>query len=121
MTEHNSGDEKIRQKRDMVALSDAASAKIEKWIEQINAKKTVNLSRKSFLSWYIENAPECLSNAEVNLAIETFYDTEAHLRQLLRDLKKAKADGQADSSFDVFLRAKKTELKKVQEEGESDT
>ena len=47
--------------------------------------------------------------------------TEAHLRQLLRDLKKAKADGQADSGFDVLLRAKKTEVKRVSDEGEPDS
>ncbi len=112
MKEHNDNEEKVRQKRDMVALSDAASAKIDKWIEQINAKKTVNLSRKSFLSWYIEHAPDNLSNGEINTAIENFYDTEAHLRKLLRDVRKAKAEGQSGSGFDLVLRTKKSEVKK---------
>lgn len=112
MSEQEINQEKIRQKRDLVALSDAASAKINKWIEQINAKKSVSISRKAFLSWYIENAPESLSNSEVNSAIETFYDTEAHLRQLLREVRKAKANGQADGGIDLVLRSKKAEVKK---------
>jgi hypothetical protein len=102
----------VKSKRDMVALSEAAAAKIDKWIEQINAKKTVSLSRKSFLSWYIENAPDNLSGGEVNAAIDTFYDTEAHLRRLLRDVRRAKASGLGDGGIDLVLRTKKAEIKR---------
>lgn len=112
----------VRQKREMVALSEAASAKINKWMEQINSKKSVSLSRKAFLSWYLENVPDNLSSSEVNSAIETFYDTEAHLRQLLRDVRKSKASGQGDGGIDLVLRTKKTEAKKdaIEDEFQND-
>ena len=117
MTEEKT--ESQRPKRDLVAISKEAAIKIDQWIEQINAKKTVNLSRRAFLSWYIERAPDNLSNGEINSALECFYDTEAHLRQLLREVRKAKENGDGNT-LDFVLKAKKAEPKKESSQDESD-
>lgn len=101
-----------REKREFVALNPTTAAKVDRWIEQIKAKKSVKISRRQFLAWYIEVAPDNLSGGEVNAAIERFYDTETHLRQLLRDVKKAKASGQGDGGVDLVLRTKKPEARK---------
>lgn len=104
-----------REHKEHVALSNAASQKISLWFEQINAKKKVKLSKKAFVSWYIESAPDNLSNSEINAVIEQFYDPEAHLRQMLREVRKAKKEGQSGRSMELILRERRSETKKMAE------
>lgn len=111
MTEENKL--KPRESREHIALSKSASEKINSWFEQINAKKKVKLSKKAFVSWYIESAPDNLTNSEINEVIEKFYDPETHLRQMLRDVRKAKKEGQNGSSMELILKEKRAEPKKT--------
>lgn len=74
-----------------IAISEASSQKITNWIEQVQArKKGVRITRKDFLNWRLEEYPDVLSSKDLNALIERFYDEESLLRQLLRDVKKAK-------------------------------
>lgn len=111
MNEENKS--KPRESREHIALSKYASEKINSWFEQINAKKKVKLSKKAFVSWYIESAPDNLTNSEINEVIEKFYDPETHLRQMLREVRKAKKDGQNGSSMELILKEKRAEPKKT--------
>lgn len=93
-----------------IVLSEIAIRKIDRWLEQIDGKR-VRLSRKEFLNWFIEKSPENLSNADLNSLVEKYYDEEKFLRQLLREMKQAKKDGQT-SHLEVVVRAKKNELRR---------
>ena len=104
-------EKKIKPRFEHVALNEASVQKINRWFEQINAKKKIKLSRKDLLNWVIEKSPENLSNNELNAIIENFYDDEAYLRQLLREVKKAKADG-SEETLDLIVRPKRPEAKK---------
>ena len=48
----------------------------------------------------------------MNALVEKFYDEENLLRQLLREVKKAKKEGQLESSLEFIVRTKKPEQKK---------
>jgi hypothetical protein len=104
---------KPREHKENIALSKAASEKINFWFEQINSKKKVKLSKKAFVSWYIESAADNLTNGEINSIIERFYDPETHLRQMLREVRKAKKSGQNAISMELILKEKRTEQKKT--------
>ena len=106
-------EKKDKKKIEHVALSEASIQKINRWFDQVNAKKKIRLSRKNLINWFIEKAPDTLSGSDLNAIIETFYDDEAYLRQLLRDVKKAKAEGNVDA-LDLIVRQKKQEPKKDQ-------
>ena len=81
-------------------------------MEQINSKKKgVKISRKDFVNWLIEKSPENLPNGEINALIEKFYDEESFLRELLREVKKLKANGQ-NQNLDFIVRARNEETKK---------
>ena len=104
-------EKKIKPRFEHVALNEVSVQKINRWFEQINAKKKIKLSRKDLLNWVIEKSPENFSNNELNAIIENFYDNEAYLRQLLREVKKAKADG-SEETLDLIVRSKRPEIKK---------
>ncbi len=106
-------EKKNKKKIEHVALSEVSIQKINRWFEQINAKKKIRLSRKELINWFIEKTPDTLSGSDLSAIIETFYDDEAYLRQLLRDVKKAKAEGNVDA-LDLIVRQKKQEPKKDQ-------
>jgi hypothetical protein len=111
MSEENENTEKVR--RDLVALTDLSSQKVNIWLEQIRTKKRgVKISKKDLLNWLIEKTPDILSNSDLNAIVEKFYDEEALLRQLLRDVKKAKIEGSSPLALDLVLRAKKADSKK---------
>lgn len=117
MTENENLEEnKDAPKREYVALTPGASERINRWIEQVSAKKKIKASRKAFISWYIENAPENLSNKEVASAIERFYKTTDYLRQLLREAKQAETEGTAEPDIEVVVRAKRVEPKKDEDQ-----
>jgi hypothetical protein len=100
------------QKSKTIVLCESAIAKIDRWLEQVEGKR-VRISRKEFLHWFIEKSSENLSNADLSAIAERYYDEEKFLRQLLRDTKRARQDGQA-SSLEILVRPKKTEVKKDQ-------
>lgn len=100
-----------RPNRDHVALSEESTQKINKWFEQINSKKKIRVTRKDMVNWLIEKSPENLSSGDLSAIISKFYDEETFLRQLLRDVKRAKASGEGDS-LEVIVRTRKTESKK---------
>lgn len=104
---------KDKKKIEHVALSESSIYKINRWFEQVNAKKKIRLSRKDLINWFIEKTPDTLSSSDLNAIIETFYDDEAYLRQLLRDVKKARAEGNVDA-LDLIVRQKRQEPKKDQ-------
>jgi hypothetical protein len=99
-----------RPHRENVVLNESASQKIDRWLEQIAAKR-VRLSRKEFLNWFIEKSSDNLSNSDLNAIVERYYDEEAFLRQLLREVKQAKKDG-GPSSLEVIVRQRKPESKR---------
>lgn len=113
MDNQNTEIKTARPKVEHVALTKESSQKLNKWLEQINTKKKIRISRKDLVNWFIENSEDNLSNAEVNAILENFYDEEAYLRQLLRDVRKAKEDGKTEPIIDVSLRTKKTERKET--------
>lgn len=95
-----------------IALSEASSQKITNWIEQVQArKKGVRITRKDFLNWRLEEYPDVLSGKDVNALIERFYDEESLLRQLLRDVKKAKKNGQTEPMLELMVKSRKSEQK----------
>jgi len=105
-------EKKIKPSFEHIALVESSSQKLDRWIEQVNTKKKIRIARRDLLNWWLTRSPENLSNGDVNALIEEFYDEEAFLRQLLRDVKKAKKEGQTDPTLEVVVRAKKSEQKK---------
>ncbi len=104
---------KKRPVLDHVALTYASVEKIKKWLDQVSAKKKgVKISRKDFVNWLIEKSNENLSTGDINALIGKFYDEESFLRQLLRDVRQAKEDGQDKPSLEFDIKLKKTEPKK---------
>lgn len=115
----NEKPEKLRPKLEHVALSAESVQKINAWLEQASTKKKgVKISRKDFINWLIEKSPDNLSGSDLASLIDRFYDEAAFLRQLLRDVKQAKADGKANTGFELVVKAKKTDSKReITEEG----
>lgn len=102
--------ETLNQSKEIVTLSEASSKKIAHWLEQIESKK-VKLSRKEFLNWFIEKSPDNLSNSDLNAISEKYYDEEAFLRRLLKQVKQDKKNGMA-GNIELVVKQKRTELKK---------
>lgn len=103
----------IKKKIETIVLNEVSSKKITNWLEQISLKKKgIKISRKDFLNWLIEKTPDNLGSSDMNSLIDKFYDEENLLRQLLREVKKAKKDGQLEPSLEFIVRTKKTEQKK---------
>lgn len=89
-------------------------------MEQISQrKKGLKISRKDFINWLIDKAPDVLSNSDFSNLVDQFYDEATFLRELLRDVKKAKAEGKDNSGFELIFRPRKADLKKtsMQENG----
>jgi hypothetical protein len=106
-------DKKLSKRYEHIALSEVASEKITSWIEQVSVKKKgVRITRKDFVNWLIEKSSENLSNGDLNSLIDRFYDEASFLRQLLREVKTAKKNGQTEPALEFIVRAKKTEQKK---------
>lgn len=105
--------EVIKKKFETIALNELSSKKITNWLEQINFKKKgIKISRKDFVNWLIEKTPDNLGSSDMNSLIDKFYDEENLLRQLLKEVKKAKKEGQLEPSLEFIVRTKKTEQKK---------
>ena len=117
-------DQKVLKRHEHIALSELASEKITNWIEQAaNKKKGVRITRKDFVNWLIEKSPDNLGGADLNSLIDRFYDEASFLRQLLREVKNAKKNGQTEPALEFIVRAKKSEQKKEESavvEDESD-
>jgi hypothetical protein len=99
--------EETKPSKKVVTLSERASAKLDRWFEQINAKKKVKLSRKEFVNWLIERSPDSLSSTDLNSIAEKYYDHVAHLNHLLREAKKSKLEGSGEVGVEVIVRAKR--------------
>jgi hypothetical protein len=108
MNEENKTNRKERL--ESVALTKSSSEKINRWLEQILGKR-VRLSRKEFLNWFIEKSPDTLSNSDLNSIVKRYYDDEAYLRQVLREMKQAKKEGHP-GQMEVVVRPRKTEAKR---------
>lgn len=109
----DTNDQKVLKRHEHIALSELASEKISNWIEQAaNKKKGVRITRKDFVNWLIEKSPENLGGADLNSLIDRFYDEASFLRQLLREVKTAKKNGQTEPALEFIVRAKKPEQKK---------
>lgn len=112
MSEEQS-ENKISKRYEHIALSEIASAEITSWIEQVGIKKKgVRITRKDFVNWLIEKSPENLSNGDLNSLIDRFYDEASFLRQLLREVKTAKKNGQTEPALEFIVRTKKADQKK---------
>lgn len=104
---------KLSKRYEHIALSENASAKVTSWIEQVGIKKKgVRITRKDFVNWLIEKSPENLSNGDLNSLIDRFYDEASFLRQLLREVKTAKKNGQTEPALEFIVRMKKADQKK---------
>ena len=114
MNEENENSEAlVKSHRDNVALYEQSVQKINTWIEQVKTKKKgVKISKKDLVNWLIEKTPDVLSNADMNAVIDKFYDEEIFLRQLLREVKKAKLDGNTEPALEFVVKAKKVDQKK---------
>lgn len=105
--------ETIKKKFETIALNEFSSKKITNWLEQISLKKKgIKISRKDFVNWLIEKTPDNLGSSDMNSLIDKFYDEENLLRQLLREVKKAKKEGVLEPSLEFIVKTKKTEQKK---------
>lgn len=93
-----------------IVLSEASIQKVDRWLEQVDGKR-VQLSRKEFLNWFIEKSAENLSNSDLNTIVERYYDEEKFLRQLLRETRQAKRDGQP-AQLEIVVRPRKSETKR---------
>ena len=114
-------DQKTTKRREHIALSEIASQKITNWIEQAaNKKKGVRITRKDFVNWLIEKSPDNLGSGDLNSLVERFYDEASFLRQLLREVKNAKKNGQTEPALEFVIRAKKAEPKKDEISGAFD-
>lgn len=114
-------DKKNSKRYEHIALSETASEKISNWIEQIGVKKKgVRISRKDFVNWLVEKSPENLSNGDLNSLIDRFYDEASFLRQLLREVKNAKKNGQTEPALEFIVRAKRPDQKKEESTGTSE-
>lgn len=103
----------VKSRRDNVALYEQSVQKINIWIEQIQTKKKgVKISKKDFVNWLIGKTPDSLSNTDMNTIIDKFYDEEIFLRQLLREVKKAKLDGHTEPALEFVVKIKKIDQKK---------
>jgi hypothetical protein len=105
-------EKKVKQNLEHMALVESSSRKLDRWLEQINAKKKIRIPRRDLLNWWISRSPENLSNGDINALIEEFYDEEVFLRQLLRDVKKAKREGLIEPAHELILRPRKIDIKK---------
>jgi len=103
--------ESKNDKREQIALSNEASKKIDHWIDQAETKCNVRLSRRAMLNWYILKSPENLSQSEITNISRRFYDTEKHLKSLIRKIRKAKEDGDI-SELEVVVKQRKNESRK---------
>lgn len=109
----NLSDKKTAKRHEHIALSDLSSEKITNWIEQAaNKKKGVRITRKDFVNWLIEKSPENLGGGDLNSLTDRFYDEASFLRQLLREVNKAKKDGQAAPALEFIVRTKKADQRK---------
>ena len=109
----DANDQKVLKRHEHIALSELASEKITNWIEQAaNKKKGVRITRKDFVNWLIEKSPENLGGADLNSLIDRFYDEASFLRQLLREVRTAKKNGQTEPALEFIVRAKKPEQEK---------
>lgn len=93
-----------------IALTDVNSEKVDRWLEQVFAKR-VQLSRREFLNWFIEKSPENLSNSDLGAIVERYYDEEAYLRRLVREVKQSKKEGRANQ-LEFIVRPRKSEPKR---------
>lgn len=101
-----------RPRLEHVALAESSSAKISNWLNQAAAKKRgLKISRKDFINWLIDKTPDNLSNGDFSSLIERFYNDAQFLRQLLRDVNAAKAEGKADLGFELVVKQKRAEIK----------
>ena len=108
--EIENGEASAKPRRDNVALLEPSVKKISIWLDQIKAKKKgLKISKKEIVNWLIEKMPDTLSNSDLNAIIDKFYDEEIFLRQLLRDVQKAKLDGQTEPSIEFVVKTKKIE------------
>jgi len=106
-------DKKTVKRYEHIALSELSSEKITNWIEQTaNKKKGVRITRKDFVNWLIEKSPENLGSGDMNSLTDRFYDEASFLRHLLREVNKAKKDGQAEPALEFIVRTKKADQKK---------
>ena len=64
------------------------------------------------MNWLIEKSPENLGGADLNSLVDRFYDEASFLRQLLREVKIAKKNGQTEPALEFIVRAKKPDQKK---------
>lgn len=111
--EIENGEALAKPRRDNVALLEPSVQKISLWLDQIKAKKKgVKISKKEIVNWLIEKMPDSLSNSDLNAIIDKFYDEEIFLRQLLREVQKAKLDGQTEPSIEFVVKTKKIEKAK---------
>lgn len=109
----NEKPENVRPKLEHVALSVASTEKINAWLEQVSFKKKgVKISRKDFINWLIEKSSENLSGGDLSVLIDRFYDEAKFLRQRLREVRQAKAEGKIDTGFELVLKAKKSDSKR---------
>lgn len=105
--------ESLKPRLEHVALSEVSSKKINTWLEQVAMKrKGVKISRKDFVNWLIEKSSDNLSGGDLSALIDRFYDEASFLRQLLRDVKIAKAEGKSETGFELVLKAKRPEVKR---------
>lgn len=109
MSEENKNDQ--RSRREHVALTDEGSERIAKWFEQINAKKKIKISRKELINYLlVKRLSETFSAGELNALIDHFYDGEQFIRQILREVQTAKANGTTEN-FEIIVRPKRPEKK----------
>lgn len=109
----NEKPESSRPKVEHVALSTESVQKINTWLEQASAKKKgVKISRKDFINWLIEKSPDNLSGGDLSVLIDRFYDEAKFLRQRLREVNQARAEGKTDTGFELVLKPKKIEVRK---------
>lgn len=101
-----------KKRQDHVALTEESIKKVNGWFDYIGSKKRgVKISRKDFINWLIARLPETPSSGDVGALVERFYDEEAFLRQLLREVKRTKQAGR-ESTLELVVRPKKIDSRR---------
>ena len=80
---------------DRITMDGTLLAKVDGWIAQVSArKKGILIKRKDMVLWKLEQGSAELSEAEILALSSQFYDEERFLRELLEEVRSAKARGE---------------------------
>lgn len=87
---------------DTVTIDQKNLTKVARWMDQIESQTNgVKVTRKDIVNWLICAHAESLSTKELSAISRLFYDEERMLLQILKNVRRAKANGEQVSLEDL--------------------